>query len=248
MTLEACADLVRRGDPERFRAVMAAPVPARAMLFPIYAFNVEVSRAPWVTAEPMIAEMRLQWWRDALAEIAEGGLVRRHEVVTPLAQVLSRDQAGRLDALVEARRSDIARAPFQDGAALDAYLAQTGGLLTAITAEALGSETTKGAAVRGHAAAVANWLRAVPALEARGKVPLVDGRPQVVAELAGQALLRWRSAPACSRAERIATLAAWQAPLVLARAARAPQLVAEGRLDPAPLRASAALVRAAWGL
>ena len=83
--LTACAQLVERGDPDRFAAAMAAPVRARAVLFPLYAFNLEVARAPWLTQESMIAEMRLQWWRDALEEIRAGGLVRRHEVVTPLA-------------------------------------------------------------------------------------------------------------------------------------------------------------------
>jgi phytoene/squalene synthetase len=85
MTLTACAALVERGDPDRFRAAMAAPPPARNVLFPLYAFNLEVARAPQVASEPLIGEMRLQWWRDALAEIAAGGPVRRHEVTTPLA-------------------------------------------------------------------------------------------------------------------------------------------------------------------
>lgn len=58
--LTACAGLVERGDPDRFRAVMAVPVAARRILFPIFAFNIEVSRAPWVTQETVIAEMRLQ--------------------------------------------------------------------------------------------------------------------------------------------------------------------------------------------
>ena len=61
MSIQACADLVHRGDPDRFAAIMAAPVGARERLFPIFAFNLEVARAPWVTAEAMIAEMRLQW-------------------------------------------------------------------------------------------------------------------------------------------------------------------------------------------
>ena len=60
MSLQACAELVERGDPDRFLATMAAPVALRATLFPLYAFNVEIARAPWVTQEPMIAEMRLQ--------------------------------------------------------------------------------------------------------------------------------------------------------------------------------------------
>jgi phytoene synthase len=44
MSLNACAALVERSDPDRFRATMAAPVAARRVLFPIYAFNVEVTR------------------------------------------------------------------------------------------------------------------------------------------------------------------------------------------------------------
>ena len=79
--LTACARIVEKGDPARFKAVMAAPPKARDALFPLYAFNVEVARAPWVSAEPGIAEIRLHWWIDALGEIAAGGMVRRHEVV-----------------------------------------------------------------------------------------------------------------------------------------------------------------------
>ena len=55
--IAACAALVARGDPPRFRAAMAAPVAMRRLLFPLYAFNLEVARAPWVTQEPMIALM-----------------------------------------------------------------------------------------------------------------------------------------------------------------------------------------------
>src|SRR6056297_1992934 len=123
--LIACAQLVERGDPDRFAAVMAAPPQARQALFPIYAFNIEVSRAPWVTQEAMIAEMRLQWWRDALEEIGKGGPVRRHEVVTPLSQILDPESAAVLDRLVAARRWDIYKDAFEDEAHLDSYLRDT---------------------------------------------------------------------------------------------------------------------------
>ncbi|MCE2750015.1 MAG: squalene/phytoene synthase family protein, partial [Rhodobacter sp.] len=128
MTVAACAALVQRGDPDRFMAVMAAPVAARARLFPLYAFNLEVARAPWVTQEAMIAEMRLQWWRDTVESLAGQGPVRAHEVAAPLAQVV-RGQGlplAVMDRLVEARRWDIYREPFEDRAAFDAYLEDTG--------------------------------------------------------------------------------------------------------------------------
>ncbi|KNG92910.1 squalene/phytoene synthase family protein [Pseudaestuariivita atlantica] len=246
MSVEACAELVERGDPERFRAVMAAPVAAREVLFPLHAFNIEVSRAPWVTQEPMIAEMRLQWWRDALGEIAEGGVVRRHEVVSPLARVLTRAQAGALDALVAARRADIARDPFADQAALEAYLADTSGLLMRVAAEALGAEDGEIAARRGGAMGVAQWLRAVPELEARGRVPLIDGRPEAVRDMARAALEAWRAGPKGSPAVRIALLAGWQTRALLERAVRDPGAVAEGRLAPGPMRSALSLARAAW--
>ena len=62
------ARLVERGDPERWRTAMTAP-PRRAGLMALYAFNLEIARAPWVASEPMLAEIRLRWWRDALADL-----------------------------------------------------------------------------------------------------------------------------------------------------------------------------------
>ncbi|MFM2390434.1 MAG: hypothetical protein RLZZ437_1989, partial [Pseudomonadota bacterium] len=84
MTVDACAAIVQRGDPDRFAAVMAAPRQARAPLLVLYAFNLEVARAPWVAKEPMIAEMRLQWWRDVLE-----GPRRAHEVAGPLHDLIA---------------------------------------------------------------------------------------------------------------------------------------------------------------
>ncbi|MGV6838856.1 MAG: squalene/phytoene synthase family protein [Planktomarina sp.] len=120
MSLQACADLVHRADPSRFRAAMAAPMIARKVLLPIYAANVEISRAPWVTKEPIIAQMRLQWWRDALEEIANG-TPRRHEVVDALAQTLPANAAAALNLCIDAREWDVEPAAFADVPALLSY-------------------------------------------------------------------------------------------------------------------------------
>jgi 15-cis-phytoene synthase len=242
MELQACADLVAKGDPDRFAAAMAAPVEARKVLFPLYAFNLEVARAPWVASEPMIGEMRLQWWRDALAEISGGGPVRRHEVATPLAEVLTPALAEGLDALIEARRWDLYPEPFSDEAALLAYLDFTGATLMWTAAAALGAEGATEDDVRrfGRAAALARYLTAVPDLEARGRIPLVDGRSEAVARLAretrdaipSRAALR-RALPGLARA---ALIEGWQAGGILSRAAADPLRVAEGRLEPSEFR------------
>ncbi|MEO9460997.1 MAG: squalene/phytoene synthase family protein, partial [Marinomonas sp.] len=232
--IAACAGIVQRGDPDRFAAVMAVKPAARDVLFPIYAFNVEVARAPWVTQETMIAEMRLQWWRDGLSEIIAGGDVRRHEVVTPLAGVLDAHGAGVLDWLVEARRWDIYKDPFEDQAHFERYLMQTAGGLMYIAARALGDVREDVARDVGYAQGLANWLQAIPALESQKRVPLVDGRPEAVAALAQDGLRRLKKARAArgavSSAAGQALLAGWQAETILKQAAQEPHRVIEGAL------------------
>ncbi|MCO8144275.1 squalene/phytoene synthase family protein [Rhodovulum tesquicola] len=247
MSLDACAEIVRRGDPDRFLASMTAPVAARERLLPLYAFNVEVARAPWLTAEPMIAEMRLQWWRDVLDEIARGGPVRRHEVATPLAQVLDPEGAILLDSLVAARRWDCTRAPFADQATFEAHIDACFGTLMWVAARVLGAATGE-RALRDLAFAqgIAAWLLAVPDLEARGRLPLVDGRPAAVAALARQGLARLAAArrqrAAIPPAATPAALTAWRAGAILGRAAADPTRVADGRLAPSEFHRRAGLL------
>lgn len=215
MTIAACAELVQRGDPDRFLAVMAAPVEARAQLFPLYAFNLEVARAPWVTQEPLIAEMRLQWWRDVV-ENAASGAARAHEVAGPLHELI-RDfglPVAVMDRLIAARRWDIHRDPHDSAEALVDYLEDTGAGLMWLAARALGAPDGAEAAVRAHgwATAAAGYLRAVPELEARGRQPLPDG--MTARDLARLGLGRLAAARAArktvQKAVAPALLAGWQ--------------------------------------
>lgn len=234
MTIDACAALVERGDPDRFLAAMAAPPEARARLFPLYAFNLEVARAPWVTAEPLIAEMRLQWWRDVVAA-SESGAARAHEVAAPLHALIR--AAGLpvavLDALVAARRRDIDPEPWADEAALSAYLADTAGGLMWLSVRALGGADEGAARDAGWAMGLAAWFRAVPQLAARGRSPLPDDRPQAIAALAGQGLDRLARARAArpGAAAIPALRAGWQTGAILRLAQADPARVTQGALD-----------------
>ncbi|MGR3344171.1 MAG: squalene/phytoene synthase family protein [Paracoccaceae bacterium] len=232
MSTQACAKIVRLGDPDRFLATMAAPLSMRPAMFAIYAFNVEVSRAPWLTREPMIAEMRLQWWRDALEEIGKGGLVRRHEVATPLAQVLDHEGAAILDKLVRARKWDCYQEPFENARQFRSYIEATGGGLMWAAARAVGVNTGENSIRNvGAAAGLANWLRAVPELTARGRTPLVDPRPQAISALAHAALEKLRNARKSVPGDaRPVTRSGWQAGRILHSAAANPATVAGGRL------------------
>lgn len=248
MSIDACAALVARGDPDRFLSAMAAPVAARAVLFPLYAFNLEVAKAPWMTQEPMIAEMRLQWWRDALAEIAGDGEVRRHEVTTPLAAILDANGARTLDGLIEARRWDIGTEPFEDEGAFAAHLDATAGTLMWSAARALGARDETEPVVRDFAwgQGLAAWFQAIPELEAAGKRPLVDGRPGAIQVLAREGLRRMRHARRSRHAVATsavpALLSGWRAKPLLAQVARHPNVVADGRLGTSEFRRRATLL------
>ena len=250
--VKACAGLVHRADPDRFMAAMAAPVAARSVLFPLYAMNVEVARAPWVTQEPMIAEMRLQWWRDALQEVAEGPTVRRHEVVTPLSRVLSPHLSAQLDEYVAVRRWDIYRAPFEDEEHFESYIDHSAGTLMVVSAQALGAADEAVLRDFGYGVGVANWFRAIPDLEARGRIPLLDGTPDGVRMLAQKALQRLMDAQsnraAVSKDACPALYAGWQAEWVLKKVIAQPERVAQGALGQGEIRRRLSLMaKAATG-
>lgn len=238
MTIQACADLLQRGDRERFDAIMTAPVSVRAALFPIFAMNLEVARAPWASDEAMIAEMRLQWWRDAIEEIAQGQPAQRHEVMVPLAEVLDPEGAQLIDGLIEARRWDIYKDAFEDDAAFDAYIDATSGNLLWAACRAIGAQVDE-APVRqaAYGIGVANWLCAIPNLEERGRRPLVDGRPEAVRELARRARVRLqevRGRPL--RAAAPVLRLGWMSEMILMAAINDPRCVAEGLLSPSEVQ------------
>lgn len=147
----------------------------------LYAFNVEVARAGYVASEPLLGEIRLRWWADAVAEIFEG-TVRRHEVCEPLAEAIAAGlPRGPFDALIAARMWDCGREAFGDAAAVEAYLEATGAGLMWLAARSLGAPDAAEATVRdlGRAAAAAAFLRAAPALRALGRRPEpLDGLAQ----------------------------------------------------------------------
>lgn len=239
MSVAACAALVERGDPDRFLAAMAAPVAARERLFPLYAFNLEVARAPWVTQEALIAEMRLQWWRDAVAEVAEGRPARGHEVMVPLAGVIRGGVPGALlDGIVAARRWDVYHEGFASVDELWAHLDATGGGLMWASCLALGGRDEPAARSVGRAGALAAWLMAVPDLEARGRVPLPEAANLRAMARDGLAMLRVRAGGPGVPALR----AAWRAGAILAQIAAEPERVREGTLGTSEFARRASLM------
>lgn len=103
-------DLVREADRDRFLGALFAPEPARSDLLALLAFDLELARTRSVTREPLLARIRLEWWREAVAEAAGDGKPRSQPIVESLGEMLRRRREfspeGLLD-LVAAREEEI---------------------------------------------------------------------------------------------------------------------------------------------
>ncbi|HET9018368.1 MAG TPA: squalene/phytoene synthase family protein [Acetobacteraceae bacterium] len=166
------AALARRQDPDRYLAALFAPAPARGTLFLLIAFNHELARAREAAREPMMALIRLQWWR----EVVEGAR-RRHEVAEPLAEALAEGRlaASDLAVLIDAREAE-AEAAIATLADWQAHVRATAGALARVAGGVLGAEGEGLAriATLGTAYGVAGQLRNVAALARQGRCLLPD--------------------------------------------------------------------------
>jgi phytoene synthase len=194
------AEFARRHDPDRFLCALFAPPARRDALFALVAFNHELARARDAARTPLVALMRLQWWRDAVEEAAAGKPPRRHEVAEPLSRAI-RD--GHLDpadllALADAREAE---AEDEDAiptvSAFQAYLRGTAGALAVSTGRLLGAppDALPGLQRRGTAYGATGVLRAVPALARRGRC-LLPADALAAHGLTAHAVLRDPAAPA----------------------------------------------------
>lgn len=250
MSLEICLETLRQNDPDRFGMVMAAAPGQRPWLITLYALNLELARAPFQSAEPLVAEMRLQWWIDRLDEMGQGVAPPLHDVLTPLWQVWGR-RAGDLVPLAEARRRDCDRRPFAAADEVIAYIDATAGGLMQAAAAALGAPDAARDVVLAQArgAGLTGWLRALPQLRALGMGLGVGdiALPAALRELAAVGQAGFAQAAAGHRA-----VPRKAAPALFAGASAGGFLrdVARGQVDPAavvpevsPFRQRAAL---AW--
>jgi phytoene synthase len=158
-----CLEQVHRYDGDRYLTALFARAPARADLMALYAFNLEVAKTREMVREPMMGLMRLQWWRDAVAEIYAGS-ERRHQVVQPLAAAIRRHglERGLFDGVIDARECDMGETPPADLPALVAYVDATAGGLSVLASQTLGGGSEQAVRAASIAWGLAGLLRAVP--------------------------------------------------------------------------------------
>ena len=87
---ESCAVLLRQLDPERFLCAFFAPIEYRSAVFAVLAFAAEIGRISMVVNEPLLGEIRLNWWREAVDRIYTNKKVENHTVIKALAIAIAR--------------------------------------------------------------------------------------------------------------------------------------------------------------
>lgn len=193
------AGFVRAHDPDRFLCAIFAPAAARPAILALTAFNHELARAREAATNPIAAQIRLQWWRDAVEEAAAGRPARRHEVAAPLAVAIG---AGALDAAALLAMADARGAEAEDeGLATEqdfvAWLRGTAGGWSAAAGRALGADAEGAEVLRalGAAYGLAGVLRSVAAHAAQGRCLLPRDRLHATG-LSAEAVVADPAAPA----------------------------------------------------
>ena len=170
--LSPLAQMVRRHDPDRFFCTLFAPPARREALFTLYAFNHELARAREVASEPMLALIRLQWWREVVE-----GTRKRHEVAGPLSDAIAQGLLLPEDllAMLDGRERE-ADASIPDLPAWRDYVGATSGMLAVAAGRLLGGQGAVLERLRalGTAYGMAGQLRSVGVLARAGRCQLPE--------------------------------------------------------------------------
>jgi 15-cis-phytoene synthase len=170
--------LVRAHDRDRYISAVLAPADSRADLILLAAFDAELARIPASVSEPLLGEIRLQWWRDALTPLLtdagrKAGDTSRtgHPLADDLIALARRRSlpGGLLHGMIDARDAELSGAPFADEAQMWAYFSKTEGAMLTLGARLLAG----GVAIAADLTALAH--AAEPAGRALGLVRMARG-------------------------------------------------------------------------
>lgn len=121
-----CETLLRERDRDLWLACLYAPQPARKHIHAVHAYALEASDVRARVSQPLLGEMRLRWWTDAIEGAGAEG-VRAHPVADALIDTIERFNLPRaeLTALADAHVADLYDDQTPDLATLEAYCRMT---------------------------------------------------------------------------------------------------------------------------
>jgi phytoene synthase len=255
-----CESVIRERDRDLWLACLYAPQPARRHIHAIYAYALEAADVRAKVSQPLLGEMRLRWWTDALTGEASEG-TRAHPVADALLDTIAcfdlpRDE---LVALADAHVADLYDDQMPDMATLDDYCRMTAAGPIRWAARILGARPSPVFDEAGLALGLTRILRMpagafLPAdLLLRHAADIHAGTPALraaLAELRDRAQRHYQTARDAARTlekGREALLPATTVPVYLARMEARGYDPLQGLSEPSPLRRQWRLWRAARG-
>ncbi|KAA6404945.1 phytoene/squalene synthase family protein [Candidatus Tokpelaia sp.] len=188
-----CLQLLRSRAYELYFAVLFAPPAKRGALAALYAFHLEILHIGEQVQEPLLGEMRLQWWRDSLIEalkkdtqhIAEKEqnsvktlpvMAPQNPVIAAVTAAINRYNLPPADflCLCEAARFDLYHDIMPSRAALETYCTALYGTVLQLACRILQGETgdlaDKTCRHGGIAQGLAALIRHLPRTQRQGKI------------------------------------------------------------------------------
>ncbi|CCJ05457.1 phytoene/squalene synthase family protein [Methylocystis sp. SC2] len=266
-----CEELLRARDRDLWLACLFAPQDARPHIHALYAFAQETADVSGKVTQPLLGEMRLQWWVDALeADAAQGEGVRANPVADALIDTIERFSLprGEFVALAEAHIFDLYDDAMPSWTALDDYCRATAAAPIRWAAQILGADLQAPSAEAFDEAGVALGLTRILRALAEGpqqakflpdEAVAHDGEPSgrrselgpTVKKLHALAQSRYERARRLAvdlGPARAALLPCATAPLYLERLARSDYDPFRPLGDPSPLRRQWRIWRASRGV
>jgi NADH dehydrogenase [ubiquinone] 1 alpha subcomplex assembly factor 6 len=143
-SIDICLETMRTSDRARYLCTLWAPKVQRPALVALHTFCLELSRIRGLVSEPMLGEIRLAWWREAL-EGVYANKPREHPVLQALAQTGLKNiiPLTEMQSLIEARESEIFDMPMMSVKDVEIFSSQTAGLQNKLGARIIGAQTDK---------------------------------------------------------------------------------------------------------
>lgn len=187
-----CAEQVRAQDHDRYLTALYAPAQARVRLMALYAFNLELARIRESVSEPMLGEIRLTWWHEALDGIAAAA-PRQHPVVEAVAaHVAPHVPPELMTRMIEGREIEVFGGRPAQLDDLVAFTGATGGTLQEAAAYLLIAGKPARRLAEGCAAVGCTWsllgLMDGLALQSRAALGMVPGDALLAAGIDAQTL------------------------------------------------------------
>lgn len=167
-----CLKLLKKTDKDRYLSVLFAPKAKRNALAALYAFNAEIAHIRESIREPLVGEIKLRWWRDALMNNGIDG-ADGHPILFALLKTIDEYHLP-LDAFLrycDARIFDLYNDPMPSVNDLEGYCGETSSAIIQLACQILDPDaaliSSDACGHAGVALAISVILRLLPIYQAR---------------------------------------------------------------------------------